>query len=137
MPATREGESSQNTDGTQKYVIITHDVMYGEADIDPVVPTQACVAQSSNLGCSARCGHCSPPLAGGTRMAGERETMPPPHAAPSAAAGAEQAETTSSLALELSTQSIGVRAYGAMRSRGFGHDTRRIAPMVDAACARD
>ncbi len=71
-------------------------------------------------------------------IAGERETKPPPHTAPpSAAAGAEQAETTSSATFELSMQSIGVRAYGAMRSRGFGHATERIAPMVDAACARD
>ena len=71
-------------------------------------------------------------------MAGERETKPPPHAAPpSAEAGAEQADTTSSATLELSTQSIGVRAYGAMISRGFGHETERIAPMVDVACARD
>jgi hypothetical protein len=117
-------------------ITVMHDYHIDEPP--PIVPAQACVAHSSNLGSSARCGHCNPPLAGGTMIAGKRETKPPPHAAPpSAAAGAEQAETTSSATLELSTHSIGVRAYGAIRSRGFGQATERIAPMVDAACARD
>jgi hypothetical protein len=61
-------------------------------------------------------------------MAGRRDTKPPPQPAL-----AEQAEATSSMAFELSTQSIGVRAYGATRSRGCGHAEVRNAPIVDAA----